>query len=182
VPIGLTATGGNAQVALIWTASTGATSYNVLRGTASGGPYTSIATPTTASYTDTGRTNGTTYYYVVTARNGANNACVSAQSSQVSATPRACPVATSQTFQPNPQTTGAFCLITCDAIAGWGCANMEGRTITVNGTAVTCPPEGGSGGSTLPAKVNGAYTFNVSAGTYGYASIDWWGTVTACPQ
>jgi len=183
-PIGLTATGGDAQVVLTWTASTGATSYNLLRGTASGGPYTSIATPTAANYTDTGRTNGTTYYYVVTARNGANNACVSAQSSQASATPRACPVAAAQNFTPNPQTTGAFCFVTCydiNTVGGWGCSNMNGRTITVNGTSVTCPPNGGSGGSTLPAKINGAYTFNVSAGTYGYAAVGWWGTAITCP-
>jgi cellulose 1,4-beta-cellobiosidase len=171
-------------VVLTWTASTGATSYNLLRGTASGGPYTSIATPTAANYTDTGRTNGTTYYYVVTARNGANNACVSAQSSQASATPRACPVAAAQNFTPNPQTTGAFCFVTCydiNTVGGWGCSNMNGRTITVNGTSVTCPPNGGSGGSTLPAKINGAYTFNVSAGTYGYAAVGWWGTAITCP-
>ncbi|MCA1607668.1 MAG: hypothetical protein LC775_19875, partial [Acidobacteria bacterium] len=38
-PTGLTATAGNAQVALSWTASSGATSYNVKRSTTSGGPY-----------------------------------------------------------------------------------------------------------------------------------------------
>ena len=40
---GLTATAGNGQVALSWTASTGATSYNVKRATVSGGPYTMVA-------------------------------------------------------------------------------------------------------------------------------------------
>jgi len=190
VPIGptLTAKGGIGQVVLTWTASTGATSYDVWRGTASGGPYTSIATTTATTYTDTGCSNGTTYYYIVTALNGLSNACVAAQSSQVSATPRACPIATGQTFEPNPNTTGTFCFITCDDIGGsdvllegWGCSNMDGRTITVNGTAVTCPPNGGSGGSTLPAKVNGAYTFNLSAGTYGYAQVNWYGVAVTCP-
>ena len=42
--------------------------------------------PTTTSYTDTGVTNGTTYYYVVAAVNTAGE---SANSSQVSATPTA---------------------------------------------------------------------------------------------
>ena len=83
-PTNLVATAGNAQVGLSWSASSGATSYNVKRSTTSGGPYTTIASPTTTSYTDTGVTNGTTYYYVVSAVNTAGE---SANSSQVSATP-----------------------------------------------------------------------------------------------
>ena len=43
-PSGLTATPGNAQAALSWTASSGATSYNVLRSTVSGSGYASVAT------------------------------------------------------------------------------------------------------------------------------------------
>ncbi|HXM65052.1 MAG TPA: fibronectin type III domain-containing protein [Terriglobales bacterium] len=84
VPTNLAATAGNAQVGLSWSASSGATSYNVKRSTTSGGPYTTIASPTTMSYTDTGVTNGTSYYYVVAAVNAAGQ---SANSSQVSATP-----------------------------------------------------------------------------------------------
>lgn len=83
-PTGLLATAGNAQVVLGWNGSTGATSYNVKRATVSGGPYTQIASPTTASYTDTGLTNGTTYSYVVSAVDSAGE---SANSAQVSATP-----------------------------------------------------------------------------------------------
>jgi hypothetical protein len=86
VPNNVTATAGNAQVAVSWSASSGATSYNVKRSTTNGGPYTTIASPTTANYTDTGVTNGTTYYYVVSAVNTAGE---SANSSQVSATPSA---------------------------------------------------------------------------------------------
>ena len=88
-PTGLAATPGNGQVALTWTASAGATSYNVKRGTANGGPYTTVASPTAADYTDTNLTNGTPYYYVVSAVNSAGE---SANSSQVSTTPIA-PVA-----------------------------------------------------------------------------------------
>src|SRR5580704_9615011 len=68
-PSGLTATAGSAQVSLSWTASSGATSYDVKRGTTNGGPYTQIATATTTSYVDSGVSNGTTYYYVATAVN-----------------------------------------------------------------------------------------------------------------
>ena len=75
-------------MALSWTASSGATSYNVKRATVSGGPYTTIASPTTTSHTNTGLVNGTTYYYVVSAVNAAGE---SANSAQVSATPQAPP-------------------------------------------------------------------------------------------
>jgi cellulose 1,4-beta-cellobiosidase len=79
------ATAGNAQVSLSWTASSGATSYNVKRATVSGGPYTTVATGVTVTnYTNTGLTNGTTYYYVVSAVNSVGE---SANSAQVSATP-----------------------------------------------------------------------------------------------
>jgi hypothetical protein len=87
-PAGLTATAGNAEVNLSWSAGTGATSYNVMRGTATGGPYSPIGSPATASYSDTGLTNGTTYYYVVAAVN-ANGA--SGNSNQANATPTPAP-------------------------------------------------------------------------------------------
>jgi len=85
-PGALTATAGTGQVSLSWTASTGATSYNVLRSTTSGGPYTQTGTSTTTSYVDTTVTNGTTYYYAVTAVNSAGQ---SGNSNQASATPKA---------------------------------------------------------------------------------------------
>jgi fibronectin type 3 domain-containing protein len=84
VPVITAAAAGNAQVALTWTTSTGALSYNVGRSTVNGGPYTTIANPTTAAYTDTSVTNGTTYYYVVAAVNASGT---SANSAQASATP-----------------------------------------------------------------------------------------------
>jgi hypothetical protein len=84
VPTGVTATAGNGQVSLSWTASSGATSYHVKRGTATGGPYTQVAAPATNSDTDTGLTNGTAYYYVVSALNSAGE---SANSTEVAATP-----------------------------------------------------------------------------------------------
>src|SRR5262249_15340185 len=79
-----TATAGNAQVALSWNASTGATGYRVKRSTTSGGPYAVVGSPSTTSFTDTTVTNGTPYFYVVSAVDSAGE---SANSSQVSATP-----------------------------------------------------------------------------------------------
>jgi fibronectin type 3 domain-containing protein len=86
-PTGLTASAGNAQVSLSWNASSGATSYNVKRSTTSGGPYTTIATGVTStSFTNTGLTNGTTFFFVVSAVNSAGE---SGNSNQASATPQA---------------------------------------------------------------------------------------------
>jgi hypothetical protein len=89
VPTGLTATNGFAQVTLSWSPAAGATGYNVQSSTSQGGPYTSVACVTTTSYTNTGLVNATTYYYVVSATNGAN---VSSNSFEVNATPRVSPV------------------------------------------------------------------------------------------
>jgi len=86
VPSGLLASAGNAQVGLTWTVSTGATSYHVKRATVSGGQFTVIATQGSASYIDTALSNGTPYYYVVSALNSAGE---SANSTQVGATPTA---------------------------------------------------------------------------------------------
>jgi fibronectin type 3 domain-containing protein len=83
-PTGLTATAGNAQVMLAWTASTGATSYNVKRSTTNGSGYAQVGTSATPAFTDSGLTNGTTYFYVVSAVNAAG---ASPNSSQASATP-----------------------------------------------------------------------------------------------
>jgi hypothetical protein len=69
-PAGLTATAVGEQINLSWAASAGASGYNLKRSTASGGPYTTIATNLAyLNYSDSGLTDGTAYYYVVTATN-----------------------------------------------------------------------------------------------------------------
>ena len=106
-PTGLTATAGNASVALTWTASTGATSYNVYRGTTAGGESTTAIASgiSTTAYTDSTVTNGTTYYYKVAAVNGGGT---SGLSSEVSATPEpAKPTISSFTASPATIATGA---------------------------------------------------------------------------
>ncbi len=75
-PTNLAATPSSTQVALSWTASTdnvGVTGYNVFRCTGTCTPTSQIATPTSNSYTDTGVTGGTTYSYLVKARDAAGN-------------------------------------------------------------------------------------------------------------
>jgi phospholipase/lecithinase/hemolysin len=87
-PTGLTATATTSQVALNWSPSSGATSYNIYRSTSKGGEggapiQTGVTLPT---FTDTGLTNGTTYYYQVTAVDLGGE---SGKSNEASATPQA---------------------------------------------------------------------------------------------
>ena len=90
-PTSLLATAGSQQVTLAWHPSMTATSYNLYRSTTSNGqgltPLVSGITGTT--YTNTGLTNGTTYYYKVAAVNASGP---SPQSNQAAAIPVAVPV------------------------------------------------------------------------------------------
>jgi len=83
-PAGLNAIPTNSQVTLTWSASSGATSYILKRGTSSGNENTTVATTTNLTYADTNLNNGTTYYYVVAATGPSGT---SPNSSEVSATP-----------------------------------------------------------------------------------------------
>ena len=86
-PTGLTATAANAQVNLTWNAGSGATGYYVKRSTSSG-TEVQIAAQSATAYSDNSVSNGTTYYYVVSAYNSYGQ---SANSAEVSATPAAPP-------------------------------------------------------------------------------------------
>jgi hypothetical protein len=77
-PTGLSAVAGKNSASLKWTASTdtggsGLAGYDVYRAKKKAGPYAKIASPTTASFADSGLTTGATYWYYVQARDGANN-------------------------------------------------------------------------------------------------------------
>jgi hypothetical protein len=84
-PTSVVATSGSARVVLSWAPTATATSYSVLSGTTSGGPYSLVSgTLATPGLTNTGLIPGLTYFYVVTASNAAG---VGAYSTEVSAIP-----------------------------------------------------------------------------------------------
>jgi fibronectin type 3 domain-containing protein len=68
------------SVILSWNSSPGATTYNVYRGTASGGPYTRVASGLlSTTYTDVQVTQNQTLYYVTTAVSGSYESSYSNQ-------------------------------------------------------------------------------------------------------
>lgn len=83
IPTQLTATPGDSRISLTWNQSPNATSYKIKRASVSGGPYTSIATNFVAGFTDTGVTNGTLYYYVVSAVNSIGESGNSGEASSI---------------------------------------------------------------------------------------------------
>jgi RHS repeat-associated protein len=91
-PTNLTAIAANQRVNLSWVAVSGATSYTVLCGTATGGPYstTVVSGATSTNYSNTGLTNGAPLFYVVKA---VNSGGTSGNSNQASATPNTAPAA-----------------------------------------------------------------------------------------
>jgi fibronectin type 3 domain-containing protein len=128
-PTGLTAITGNAQVALNWSASSGATSYNVKRSTTSGGPYTTVSSPTVTNYTNTGLTNGTKYYYVVSAVSAAGE---SVNSAQVNATPAA--PATPPAAPTGLQATGGNAQVSLTWAASTGATSYHVKRSTTSGS------------------------------------------------
>jgi len=123
IPGSLAATAGDTQVGLTWTTSSGASEYNVKRSLTSG-PYALLATTAATNYTDTAVTNGTTYYYIVSA---ANISGESPASSQVAATPFASPIVLTVISATNNQFTLQFqavngrtyTVLTSTDLAGW---------------------------------------------------------------
>ena len=86
-PTGVTATPGNGQATITWSAVSHAKSYNIYWSTISGVTPANGAkiAGATSPYIHTGLTNGTTYYYVVTEIDPYKNE--SERSTQVSCTP-----------------------------------------------------------------------------------------------
>jgi len=158
-PTNLTATPGNATVTLTWTASTGATGYNVKRSTTSGGPYTQLAAPTSSGYTDSSVINGVTYYYVVSTLTSAGE---SANSAQVSATPNAQSMAPAAPT--NLTATPGNAVVTLSWTASAGATGYNVKRATTSGGPYTQLAAPSSNGYTDSSVTNGTtYYYVVSA-------------------
>lgn len=104
-PGDLTATAGNASVSLSWSAVSGATEYSVRRAAASGGPFATLQSGIAGTaFTDNTATNGSTWFYVVTA---GNTQFESDPTGEANATPSAT-VAAPPDLTGRPTNTGAM--------------------------------------------------------------------------
>jgi subtilase family serine protease len=156
-PTNLAASGANTTVNLSWSApsnngGSSVTGYNVYEGTNAGGESTTPVNGTAligaTSYTVTGLTNGTNYYYEVSAVNGAVE---SAKSAEASATPATTP-GTPQSLTAQPATSRGVTLTWAPPTSNGGAAitgytlnrsTVSGRetfykTVTVTCTTSTC--------------------------------------------
>jgi endoglucanase len=68
----------------------------------------------------------------------------------------------------NFNTTGAVCYRSSAAINGWGCFNLDGRTVTAGGQTQSC------GQMPLVRAADGYTYFAVTAGTYPWAGLYTW--------
>lgn len=104
-PTSLIATAGNATVGLGWSSVSGANTYTIKRSTVSGTGYAPISAGAVSgtTYSDTTVTNGTTYYYVVTAVGSGGE---SGNSNEASATPLSALASWRQTHFGSPANSG----------------------------------------------------------------------------
>jgi fibronectin type 3 domain-containing protein len=156
---------------LSWTASTGATSYNIFRSTTSGSGFALVNSTITASpYADTGVTDGTTYYYLISAQ--APNS-LSSNSTQVSATPLDPPG--------NLAATAATGSVTLTWTASTGATAYVVKRATVSGGPYTTLTSSATGVSYTSTSLNGTqYFFVMDALNASGTSADT-GEVTATP-
>ena len=194
-PTNLTAAAGNGQVVLTWTASTGAASYNVYQGAASGGESsTPIATGITGvTYTVTGLSNGTPYFFTVAAVNAGG---VSGPSNEATATPAAPSNGTLLAYEPFGEAgTPPFALngVSGGGDSGWGYAwSVQNGNVTVPGynvasaspltyTGLVTTPDYAVGGSNyvgagrqLNVTTTGPFASYLSSGLIGASGQTLW--------
>ena len=154
IPTGLAATAGNQRVSLSWNAVPGATSYNVKCSTTNGGPYVTIASPTTTGYTNTGLVNGITCYYVVSQ---VNAVAESTNSTQVSATPACSPPPAPTAGNSGPVCAGSTLNLTASTMAGatYSWTGPNGFTSGAQNPSIANATTSASGSYSVTATTNG---------------------------
>jgi hypothetical protein len=167
-PAGLTGVPGSHQVALMWNDLLGATSYNIKRSTASGGPYTTISTSgivTGTNYVDSTAVNGTTDYYVVSAATSISKANETANSpTEVSVTPVLGPPPAPTASYNSPMYAGMTLYLAASTISGatYHWTGPNGFSSTNQNPSIINAGQNASGVYGVTASADG---FTSSAGT-----------------
>lgn len=186
-PASLSGSGASfSQINLSWTASYGATSYDVLRSSISGGPYTLIASGVTGTkYSDTsGLASATIYYYVVSAQNAGGVSPISVEANAIAEIPLAGTLigttGTANAWEGNAATTAAAAMdgnfaTYYDAAVSYGdWVGLDLGTATVI-TEVSYAPRVGYEGRMIGGEFQGSNTANFSSGVVTLY------TITAAP-
>jgi hypothetical protein len=149
---------GNGKVTVSWNAVVGADGYNVKYGTVSGTYTNTVRAGNVTSRTITGLSNGTTYYFVVTAYNEGGESGVSNEKSAVPELPP--PPAAPVQLQPAPG--DGQVRISWTAVSG-----ADGYRVkygTASGSYTSTANAGGSTSTTITGLTNGTtYYFVVVA-------------------
>lgn len=141
-PVGLVATAENGQVSLSWPTANNASAYTIYYSTSPGVSRANgnkIATVVSTSYIQSGLTNDTTYYFVITSVNSNSE---SAESNQVSASP----TFSGSFVQKDLEGIWNFNILVSGAGAGW----MRGTCVVDNSGIVTFSTFLNSTGETVP--------------------------------
>ncbi len=173
-PAAPTGSTGNAQISLSWGAVSGATSYKVYRDTSSSGAFTTVAcspNPTATSCTAGSLTNGTSYYFKVSAVNACTEGSKSAASSGISPTSCTASSAPATPSAPTAANTGVGSVqVSWTAVTGATGytvyrSTTSGGTYTSVGTATSTSfiNTGLSGNTTYYYKVAASNCFGPSA-------------------
>lgn len=146
----------NSSVMLAWSSVAGATGYKVKYGTTSGSYTTTVDVGNVTSYTVTSLTNGTTYYFVVSAYNASGDG---SNSSQISATPTSGAV-------PSAPTLASLTPSSTQIVAAWGSvAGATGYKVRI-GTS-----SGSYGAATVVGNVTSHTFTGLTNGTAYYVIV-----------
>ena len=128
-PTGVTTLAGHSQVVLSWNPVTQATSYNIKRSITSGSGYVTIGSAIGTTYTDSTVTDGTTYYYVISAT---NSIAETPNSDEVVAAPLKLPAAWAS------QDIGSTAFIGSSSLDPYGKYTVAGSGADIWNTADAC--------------------------------------------
>jgi fibronectin type 3 domain-containing protein/regulation of enolase protein 1 (concanavalin A-like superfamily) len=175
-PGGLSATAGNAQVALSWNAVSGAGGYNVKRATTSGGPYTTIGWMlSSTSLADASVSAGGSYYYVVTAVNGVAESASSSEAAATVLAPPASPPGNVVATASDSQVTLSWSPVSSAT------SYIVRRAITSNGAYEDLATVASTGYTDAGVSNGTTYYYVVSAQNAAGVSADYSGEAAAQP-